>query len=61
VLACRNLSWHILAFDGDQKVFDKALCPLFQDEGSQGDELPKRSQYPKSPIHKCSKIDLDCE
>jgi len=29
VLACHNLGWHILAFDGNKGVFDKAICPIF--------------------------------
>ncbi len=61
VLACHNLGQHILAFDGDQKVFNKVFCPFFQDEGSHGEKFPKHSLDPKSPIHKCSKIDLDYE
>jgi hypothetical protein len=61
VLACYNLSRHILALDGDQEVFNKVLFPLFQDEGSHGEELPKHSLDPESPIHKCFKINLDCE
>jgi hypothetical protein len=61
VLACCNISQHILALDGDQEVFDKDICLLFQDKGSQGEELPKRFLDPESPIHKCSKIDFDYE
>ncbi len=58
-LACCNLGWHILAFDGDQKVFDKVLCPIFQDKGSQCKKLPKCFLDLESLIHKRSKIDLD--
>jgi hypothetical protein len=61
VLARRNLGWHILALDGDQEVFDKVLCPLFQDKGFEGKEFSKHFLDPKSPIHKHSKIDLDYE
>jgi hypothetical protein len=61
VLACRNLGQHILALDRDQEVFDEILCIFFQDKKTHGIELPKRSLDPESPIHKCSKIDLDCE
>jgi hypothetical protein len=54
VLACYNLGdtfWHL----------NKVFCLFFQDEGSQGEELPKRPLNPKSPIHKHSKIDLAYE
>jgi hypothetical protein len=30
VLACRNLSQHILALDGDQEVFNEVFLLLFQ-------------------------------
>jgi len=61
VLACHNLGQHILALDGIQELFDEVLCPFFQNEGSQGEELPNHSLDLESPIHKCSNIDLDCE
>ncbi len=61
MLACCNFGQHILTLDGNQEVFDKVLYPFFQDEGSQGEKLPKRFLDLESPIHKCSKIDLDCE
>jgi hypothetical protein len=34
VLACHNLSKHILAFDGDQEDFNKVVCLVFQYKGS---------------------------
>jgi hypothetical protein len=61
MLACCNLGQHILALDGDQEVFDEVFYRFLQDEGSRGEELPKHSLDLESPIHKCSKIDLDCE
>ncbi len=61
VLACPNLSQHILALDGDQEVFNEVLYLLFQDEGSQGKKIPKFSLDLESPIHKHSKIDLECK
>jgi len=61
VLTCQNLGQDLLELDGGQKVFNEAFHFHFQDEGSWGEELPKHSQDHESPIHKRSKIDLDCE
>ncbi len=56
MLACHNLGRHILALDGDQEVFNEVFCPLFQDEGSHGEKVPKCSLDPKSPIHNALKL-----
>jgi len=61
VLACWNLGQHLLALDGNQEVFDEVFHLLFQDEGSRDKESQKCSPNLESPIHKQSKIDLDCE
>jgi len=63
VLACYNLGdtfWHLMEIMKFSTRFF-VLCSFSQYEGSQGEELPKCSLNPKSPIHKHSKIDLDCE
>ncbi len=61
VLVCRNLGRRILALDGYHEVLDGVLHPLFQNEGSWGKKSQKCSLDHESPIHKHSKIDLDCE
>ncbi len=61
VLVCQNLGRHILALDGYQEVFDGVLHPLFSKRRILGKESQKCSLDHESPIHKHSKIDLDCE